>query len=109
MKTSIAVLITLCAFAAAMVPLERRILNPEEAPISTTASQGKVICSLATPCAWSTFNEAKIIEFNITNSYCSCSTETECKPWKEDISGKVITYRCMPPGAEAEVIADTES
>ncbi|KAI5644358.1 hypothetical protein NE865_03727 [Phthorimaea operculella] len=109
MRTSLAVVLTLCAFAAAMVPMERRILNPEEAPISSTGSQGKVICSTTTPCAWSTYNEVKIIESNITNSYCSCSTETECKPWKEDISGKVITYRCMPPGTETEVITETES
>ncbi|XP_026327615.1 uncharacterized protein LOC113235907 [Hyposmocoma kahamanoa] len=93
------IVLALCALTAAMVPRERRALNTEEepAPRPTTTAKPKEICQRHTPCAWSVYKPfTKIIEYNITNTYCECSPDRACQIEEDDTSVNSYILRCLP-------------
>ncbi|XP_049873402.1 uncharacterized protein LOC126371968 [Pectinophora gossypiella] len=111
------ILLTICAFTAAMVAKERRAMNPDEevhrevSSSTTTTSKPPKICDPQTPCAWSTYQvtPAKFIDLNLTNSYCVCGPGTVCQENEDDVAVRAYIYRCRPPVAEEENSEETES
>ncbi|KAJ8731490.1 hypothetical protein PYW07_004654 [Mythimna separata] len=94
MKRGLVVFLTMCVFAIAMVPRDRRAVNPDEQEKSKDEG-AVVVCAAATPCAWSVYRPiVKIIDLNITNSYCKCSADSECERYEDDVNANTIVYRC---------------
>uniref|UniRef100_A0A2A4J1T6 Uncharacterized protein n=1 Tax=Heliothis virescens TaxID=7102 RepID=A0A2A4J1T6_HELVI len=93
MKRGLLVFLAVCAFAVAMVPRNRRAVNTEEeeAPPKDTVRT----CAPQTPCAWSIYDPRnKLIQINITNTYCICGEGTACLVIEDDTATKAFVHKC---------------
>ncbi|KAJ8721991.1 hypothetical protein PYW08_004393 [Mythimna loreyi] len=93
MKRGLVVFLAMCALAIAMVPRDRRAVNPDE---QEKPKADQTVCAHSTPCAWSVYKPGlRIIDLNITNTYCICSADTECVYDEDDVNS--IVFRCRAP------------
>lgn len=104
-----------CAFAAAMIPRDRRAVNPEdeeamrtESTTTSTTEKPKEICAPQTPCAWSIYKPfIKMIDFNFTNTYCDCGPGTVCQITEDDGTVNAYVYRCRPPVEDEDELLES--
>ncbi|XP_063826312.1 uncharacterized protein LOC135075762 [Ostrinia nubilalis] len=98
-------LLVLCAFATAMVPRERRAVDLEELPASSsTTTAAPNICAPTTPCGWSIYKpQIKIIDMFVVNGYCICEEGLNCAIDEDDKSVSTYVHRCRQPGSVTEI------
>ncbi|XP_050350736.1 uncharacterized protein LOC126773699 [Nymphalis io] len=98
MNRVLIVLVAMCMFTAAMVPKDRRALNSEkEKMIHSSTKKPHEICAPQTPCGWSVYRPAsKMIEINITNTYCHCQPDYVCKISEDEKDVSAYILRCTP-------------
>ncbi|CAG4965275.1 unnamed protein product [Parnassius apollo] len=103
MKGQLLIIFAAITFSAAMVPKLRRAVNMDEdeeflKSVSSTSEKSKEICMPQTPCAWSIYkSRQKIIDTQITNTYCHCGAGTTCQINEDDANVGAFIHRCRPP------------
>ncbi|XP_047533382.1 uncharacterized protein LOC125068321 [Vanessa atalanta] len=108
MNRVLIVLVAMCMFTVAMVPKNRRALNSEEEKTRRSSTENPTqICAPRTPCGWSVYKPvSKMIELNITNTYCHCGSKAECKVSEDDTGASALILRCK---LRADLIETPES
>ncbi|KAG7308783.1 hypothetical protein JYU34_006016 [Plutella xylostella] len=77
---------------AAALPRTRRAL-PEQSGEST--SKPRQACAHQTPCGWSIYKpQSRIIELNVTNTYCVCEPGLSCVVTEDDTTAFAYVYHC---------------
>ncbi|PZC79552.1 uncharacterized protein LOC110374731 [Helicoverpa armigera] len=96
MKQGLLVLIAVCAVAVAMVPRNRRAVDTEE--VEDKAENTTRTCAPQTPCFWAIYDQhSKVIQINLTNTYCVCGDGTVCKMIEDDSTTNALVHKCRKP------------
>ncbi|XP_034832160.1 uncharacterized protein [Maniola hyperantus] len=97
MKRTLFIILVVCTLSTmAAVPKQRRAIDPDEEENKTpsTASPAET-CAPHTPCGWSVYHaQSKIINMNITNTYCKCASGTTCEVGEDDPAASAYVLKC---------------
>ncbi|CAH0715667.1 unnamed protein product, partial [Brenthis ino] len=94
MNRALFILLALCTLTAALVPRHRRAINTEDEN-GATSSKPIEICAPRTPCGWSIYRPGvKLIEVNITNTYCVCGVGQICRITVDDENTSAFVHHC---------------